>query len=308
MQITDTIIMVRPASFSYNRETAVNNYFQNPASLPNEELQLAALTQFDAMVDTLAKNGIEVIVINDTKEPVKPDAIFPNNWFTATNAGNFYIFPLHAQSRRLEKRADIVQLIERKFDVKNIIDWSEMEDQGMFLEGTGSMVMDHDNRIIYACLSPRTHMKLVERYATEMNYRAMVFTANDEEGRLIYHTNVMMCIGDEFAVLCPKAISDHTERIAVAQLLETTSHENIYITHQQMNEFAGNMLQLKNKAGDKLIVMSKRGFASLEAGQVKRLERYGTLLPIDVSIIEKVEGGSVRCMIAEVFLRKMSDE
>ena len=301
MQITNTVLMVRPAAFGYNAETATNNYFQNPSPLPDHELQKIALEQFDRMVSLLRTHGIEVIVIEDTMNPVKPDAVFPNNWFCANNH-ILSVFPMFSPARRLEKRDDILQLLSGKYRVDDVHDWSEFEAEAMYLEGTGSMVMDHEHRIIYACLSPRTHQAVVEKFAASNGYRVLIFTAHDEQERLIYHTNVMMCIGEGFAVLCPKAITDHVERIAVAQLLEATGHENIYITHEQMNAFAGNMLHLKNKAGERFIVMSKTAFDSLEKAQVEKLQAFGTLLPIDVSVIEQVEGGSARCMMAEIFL------
>ena len=302
MQITDTVLMIRPAAFGYNAETAQNNFFQKRLNLDAAELQQKALEQFNGMVDVLRCHGINVIVIDDTKEPLKPDAIFPNNWFCAHN-NLLSVFPMCAQSRRFEKRDDILKQLANDFVVDDVHDWSEFEAEALFLEGTGSMVIDHDHRIIYACLSPRTHQSLVQKFAATNNFRAIVFTAHDENARLIYHTNVMMCIGEGFAVLCPKAITDHIERIAVSQLLETTGHENIYITYEQMKAFAGNMLHLKNDKGEKFIVLSQTAFNSLDKSQVKKLQNYGTLLPINVSVIEEVEGGSVRCMMAEIFLQ-----
>ncbi len=301
MQITDTILMVRPAAFSFNEETAANNYFQQKPSISNKELQQKILQEFDAMVSLLQKHGINVMVVEDTVDPPKPDAIFPNNWFCANN-NIISVFPMFAQSRRLEKRDEILQYLSNKFIVNDVLDWSEYEAEAMYLEGTGSMVIDHESRIIYACLSPRTHKAVVEKFAATNQYKAITFTAKDENEKLIYHTNVMMCIGEGFAVLCPKAIEDDIERIAVAQLLETTGHENIYITQQQVNAFAGNMLHLKNKDGEKFIVMSQTAFNSLKEDQLEKLKQYGAILPLDVSIIEQVEGGSVRCMMAEIFL------
>jgi len=303
MQITDTVLMVRPAAFSFNEETAANNFFQQHTSDSSEALQQKALAEFDAMVSVLRKHEINVIVIDDTLQPVKPDAIFPNNWFSTNSKGIVSVFPMYAPSRRLEKRDDIIQSFAESFIVNDVQDWSEFEAEAQYLEGTGSMVMDHQNKIIYACLSPRTHKTVVEKFAATNGYRAMTFTAHDLEGREIYHTNVMMCIGEGFAVLCPKAITDHDERVAVAQLLEITGHENIYITHEQMNAFAGNMLHLKNKSGEKFIALSQTAFDSLEDEKKERLSNYGKLLPMNVSTIEQVEGGSVRCMMVEIFLQ-----
>lgn len=296
--------MIRPARFSYNPETAATNYFQQAVDLSSEELHQRAAAEFDALVDLLRHHEIEVILIDDTVSPFKPDAIFPNNWISTNAAGTVSVFPMQAASRRLEKREDVVDILKKEFVVNNVQDWSVFENDEQFLEGTGSMVIDHDNRIIYACLSPRTHQSVVEKFAEANGYRAITFTAHDENGKEIYHTNVMMCIGEDFAVLCPKAITDHTERVAVAQLLEATGHENIYITHQQMNAFAGNMLQVKNKQGKRFIAMSQNAFDILEEEQRTRLAQHGELLPVVVSTIEQVEGGSVRCMMAEIFLGK----
>lgn len=301
MQITNTVLMIRPASFGFNAETAANNFFQHDSGKSAHVLQQSALEQFDKMVELLRSNGVNVIVEEDLAEPACPDAIFPNNWFTASN-NRLSIFPMFAQSRRAEKRDDILKRLTEKYMVEDVNDWSEFEAEAMYLEGTGSMVMDHRHRIIYACLSPRTHPAVVEKFAAANGYRALTFSANDLEGRPIYHTNVMMCIGEGFAVFCPKAITDHIERIAVAQLLETTGHENIYITPDQLGAFAGNMLQLLNDKGEKLIVLSQAAFDVLSDEQKLQLENHGRLLPIDVSVIEQVEGGSVRCMMAEIFL------
>lgn len=307
MQLTDTILMVRPAGFSYNAETALTNHFQHELFLSAEQLQLQAAAEFDAMVTTLQDKGINVVVIDDTPEPIKPDAIFPNNWISTNAEGIVSVFPMQAASRRAEKRSDVIESLSQCFLISGVEDWSHYEKDEQFLESTGSMVIDHDHKIIYACLSPRTHQALVEKFAEVHGYRAITFHAHDNEGKEIYHTNVMMCIGEGFAVLCPKAITDHDERIAITQLLEATGHENISITHEQMNAFAGNMLHVKNKAGEKFIVMSQAAFNSLEEEKKEKLQQYGSLLPIDVSIIEQAEGGSVRCMIAEIFLQPQQE-
>ena len=299
-QITDTILMVRPAAFGFNPQTASSNHFQK-VSQNNEDLQKLALKEFDDMVELLKSKGIRVIVFDDTIHPVKPDAIFPNNWLSTTSEGMMHVFPMYASNRREEKRDDILHSLANLFIVNDVLDWTEYEAENMFLEGTGSMVMDHQNRIIYACLSDRTHKAMVEKFAGTNGYKAIVFNANDINGNPIYHTNVMMCLGEGFAILCPKAITDDTERIAVAQLLETTGHENIYITHEQMNAFAGNMLHVKTTTGKRIIVLSRTAQEALTLNQLERLNNYGELLPINVSTIE-MEGGSVRCMMAEIFL------
>jgi hypothetical protein len=301
VQITDTLLMVRPAAFAYNAETADTNFFQNNHAYTASELQQKVLREFDTMVHELKVREINVVVVDDTIDPIKPDAIFPNNWLTIDHNGVIDVFPMQARSRRLEKRDDILQMLTKHFLITDVIDWSEYEADALYLEGTGSMVMDHQHKIIYACLSGRTSKSLVEKYAASKGYRAITFTAHDINGKNIYHTNVMMCIGEGFAVLCPKAITDDNERIAVAQLLETTGHENIYITHDQMKSFAGNRRHVKNQHGKRFIILSKTANDVLTESQKQRLQNYGELLPIDVSVIEQVEGGSVRCMMAEMF-------
>ena len=303
MQTTDTILMVRPAAFCFNKETAANNYFQNDIALSQKQLQQKALYEFDSMVKVLRKHEIKVLVVDDTTEPIKPDAIFPNNWFNTSNSGIINIFPMFAISRRTEKRDDILDLLSKTYIVNDVLDWTEFEAENMFLEGTGSLVIDHENALLYACLSPRTHASVVEKFAKANQYKAIYFTAVDQHGKLVYHTNVMMCIGESFAVICLDAIEQEIEKIAVSQLLETTGHEVIAITLPQMKCFAGNMLEVKNKQGERFIVMSQTAFNSLQGEQKNRLEHFGVLLPIDVSTIEKVEGGSVRCMMAEIVLQ-----
>jgi hypothetical protein len=303
MQTTDTVLMVRPAAFEFNRQTAANNYFQNETEQLPEALQQQALAEFDAMVKTLQDNGVTVLVVNDTPEPVKPDAIFPNNWFSTDADGMLNIFPMFAPNRREEKREEILQALAKTYKVKEVYDWTEYEAEDMYLEGTGSMVIDHELRIVYACLSPRTHASLLQKFATVNHYKAITFHARDDKGQLIYHTNVMLSIGDGYAILCDEAIEDDVERVAVIQLLASGGRAVIPITLKQMRSFAGNVLQVKNKGGQQFIVMSQTAFHSLEEYQVKALEACGTILPIDVPTIETVNGGSVRCMMAEIFLR-----
>jgi len=304
MQVTDTILMIRPASFGYNPETAVNNFFQSRTDEVQEQLQQDALKEFDGMVQALKSNEIEVFVVNDTPEPPKPDAIFPNNWLSTSPEGIVSVFPLFAQSRRAEKRDDIIKMLEEKFIVKDLHDWTEYEPKGKFLEGTGSMVIDYDDKVIYACYSPRTDLSVLEKFANANGYRAIVFLATDKDGNAVYHTNVVMTVGEKFAILCEEAIEEEWELIAIRQLLETTEHEIIPITREQMHEFAANMLEVKNKMGENILVMSQRAFVALTAEQKKKLSGFSKLLPIAVPTIEKVEGGSVRCMMTEIFLEK----
>lgn len=296
--------MIRPACFGYNTETAVNNYFQNLPDLPIETLQAAALAEFDNMVNELRQHGIDVLVIEDSKEPPKPDAIFPNNWLSTTPDGKLFVYPMYAASRRSEKRDEILKQLNHEFVVKDVQDWSEFEAEGRFLEGTGSMVIDHENRLIYAAISERTNLSVLEKFATVNSYQAMVFLTADRQGRPVYHTNVMMALGEKFCVLCEDAIDEEWELIAVRQLLESTEHAIIPITKEQMHCFAGNMLEVKNRSGENILVMSRSAFDSLRKEQKEMLEAYAGLLPIAVPTIEQVEGGSVRCMMAEVFLER----
>jgi hypothetical protein len=305
MQITDSVLMVRPAAFGFNAETAADNYFQKHSSLPAAELHVQALEEFDRMVDTLKAKGIRVIVVDDTNEPPKPDAVFPNNWFSTTADGGFHIFPMFAKNRRLERSVPVKNVLEREFNIEHIHDWSKLELENIFLEGTGSMVMDHESRIIYACLSERTRVEALQQFSEKSGYRAMPFVAENDKG-LIYHTNVMMSIGEGFAVLCPKVISDHVERIAVAQLLETTGHENIYVEPEEMEKFTCNLLQVKNTMGKRYIVISQTAVNALPTEKIKILENHGEMIVIDVSAIESANGGSVRCMMAEIFLTRKS--
>lgn len=304
MPLASTILMVRPAAFGFNEETAANNYFQSNPGIDKEQLQQKALAEFDSMVQTLRSHGITVLVIEDSKEPPKPDAIFPNNWLSTSPGGVLSVFPMYAPSRRIEKRDEILDQLAKEFVIREVQDWGEYEAEGRFLEGTGSMVIDHDNKMIYACVSERTSLPVLEKYAAANNFQAIVFLATDKNGRPVYHTNVMMALGEGFCVLCEDAIEEEWELIAVRQLLESTGHSIIAITRDQMHQFAGNMLQVKNNDGEKYLVMSRSAFNSLRKEQKQMLEAYSTLLPIAVPTIEEVEGGSVRCMMAEMFLER----
>ena len=298
--------MVRPAAFGFNAETAANNYFQSNPNIENNELQQKALTEFDNMVQTLRSHAINVLVIEDTKEPPKPDAIFPNNWLSTSPNGLVSVFPMFAPNRRIEKREAILDQLGKEFNIHDMQDWSEYEVEGRFLEGTGSMIIDYDNKMIYACVSQRTSLSVLEKYAVANGFQAIVFLATDKNGMPVYHTNVVMTLGEGFCVLCEEAIEEEWELIAVRQLLESTNHTIIAITREQMHQFAGNMLQVKNKDGEKYLIMSQTAYTSLRKEQKQMLEAYSTLLPIAVPTIEEVEGGSVRCMMAEVFLERSS--
>lgn len=304
MPLASAILMVRPAAFGFNAETATNNFFQSNPAIGKEKVQEQALAEFDNMVQTLRGHGIEVLVIEDTREPAKPDAIFPNNWLSTSPNGILTVFPMFAPNRRIEKREEILEEISRHFVIRDLQDWSEYEAEGRFLEGTGSMIIDYENSMIYACISERTSLPLLEKYAATNNFQAIVFLATDKKGNPVYHTNVMMTLGEGFCILCEEAIEEEWELIAVRQLLESTNHSIIPISRDQMHSFAGNMLQIKNNKGEKYLIMSKAAHDSLRPEQREMLKAFSTLVAIAVPTIEQVEGGSVRCMMAELFLEK----
>lgn len=302
MPIASTILMVRPAAFGFNEETAENNHFQEDPG--NADVHVNALLEFDTMVSTLRAAGIEILVADDTQLPAKPSAIFPNNWLSTSPEGIVSVFPMYAANRRAEKRDDILQLLVQYFEVRDVQDWSEFEAEGKFLEGTGSMVIDHDNKLIYAAVSDRTSLSVLEKYAAAGGFQAIVFLATDSNGMPVYHTNVVMTLGDKFCVLCEESIEEEWELIAVRQLLESTGHSIIPITREQMHAFAGNMLLLWNDEGQHILVMSATAHDSLSKQQLTALSSYARIIPVAVPTIEKTEGGSVRCMMTEIFLKK----
>lgn len=305
MALASTLLMVRPAAFGANEQTASDNYFQQ-RNIPvnKEKIHQEALKEFENMVKILRENDIEVLVIDDTLTPAKPSAIFPNNWFSTSPGGIVSIFPMSATNRRAEKRDDIQEMLAEKFVVKELQDWSEFEVEGKFLEGTGSMVIDHDNKVIYACYSPRTDTSVLEKFVNVNDYRAFVFFATDMNGNAVYHTNVVMTLAEDFAVLCFEAIEEEWERIAIRQLLDSSGHEIIKITKDQMHQFAGNMLQVKNKKGKKFLIMGQSAHQSLTEDQKEEILAKCEMIVIPIPTIEKTEGGSVRCMMAEIFLER----
>lgn len=303
--IASTILMIRPASFGFNAETAANNVFQTASqTLTQKEVQQKAAQEFDNFTDTLRKKKIDVIVVEDTLVPPKPDAVFPNNWFCTLSDGTVCVFPMFAANRRIEKRDDLLHMLAENFKVRDVEDWSEYEAEHLFLEGTGSMIIDHEYKIIYACLSPRTNKTVLEKFAHAHGYKAMLFHSRDENETDVYHTNVIMHLGEDYAVICMESIPEETERIAVSQLLISTGHEIIPITFGQVRKYAGNMLQVKNAKGKKFTILSRSAYISLTREQKQILNYHTTLLPVDINTIESIGGGSVRCMMAEIFLEK----
>ncbi len=298
--------MVRPASFGFNPDTKDTNSFQSKDSGFNEtEIQTKALAEFDTFVKTLRRNHVEVMVIEDTNTPTKPDAIFPNNWISMSHTGEITLFPMAAPNRRLERRADIVNKLTEHFEVYHTTDLSSHENERRYLEGTGSIVFDHRSRVAYACISERTHPALFETFCESINYTPLPFTALNQDNIPIYHTNVMMCIGTNMAVICRESIKDEKERQQVFCKLHSTGHEIFDISLEQMSQFAGNMLEVTNTRGEKLLVMSTQAFKSLKKEQVSTLERYVRIVHSPIYTIEKIGGGSARCMMAEIFLKSL---
>jgi len=301
MQSTSNLLMIRPVSFGYNEQTASSNTFQSQ-SADQQLVQVKALAEFDGLVKVLRDNGVSVTVIEDTLEPHTPDSIFPNNWVSFHDNGDVFTYPMQAENRRLERREDIITELEDNFEVKHVIDLSRFEHQGQFLEGTGSMALDRDNKIAYACLSPRTSQEVLDTFCKQTEYKSVTFHAFDQNDFAIYHTNVMMCVGSNFSVACLDSITDDTEKEEFIHSLKNTGKQIINISFDQMTHFAGNMLEVKNHAGETLIVMSKSAFNALNFQQKAVLSSFGKLIYADISTIETNGGGSARCMIAEVHL------
>ncbi|WP_437822767.1 citrulline utilization hydrolase CtlX [Tenacibaculum mesophilum] len=308
-QTTNTILMVRPANFRMNEQTAVNNYYQQELSgmLP-ASINVKAQEEFDAFVGKLRAVGVSVVVTEDTKEPNTPDALFPNNWISFHENGDVAIYPMFAENRRLERREDVLEKLEEKgFVIENVVDYSEAEEEGIFLEGTGSMILDRYNRKAYCALSPRADEELFIEFCEDFEYTPVIFTANQTvKGRreAIYHTNVMMCVAESFAVVCLDSIDDKKEKKNVLKHLKSDGKEVIAISEQQVTQFAGNMLQVKGVNDERYLVMSSSAFNSLNPNQIKAIEKHCKILHSSLETIEICGGGSARCMMAEVFLPK----
>jgi len=293
--------MIRPVNFSFNAETAVNNAFQSAAANDNDA-QKKALEEFEGFAALLKNNGVDVTVIDDTPDPYTPDSIFPNNWVSFHGDGTVCLYPMYAQNRRLERKPEVLQQISRKFDVRATLDFSGYEQQGLFLEGTGSMVLDRDKKIAYAGLSPRTDQSVLLDFCNRMGYTPKSFTAVDGKGSSIYHTNVVMCVADRYAVVCLSSIPDPIERENLVGTISKSGKDIVDISLSQLNQFAGNMLQVQNDKGEKFLVMSSQAYASLEPEQISRLTSFNRILHAPLTTIETNGGGSARCMLAEIFL------
>lgn len=307
-QITNTILMVRPVNFRMNEQTAVNNYFQEDLALKQQEINAQAQAEFDRFVEVLRAKGINVIVVEDTPDPDTPDSIFPNNWVSFHADGTVGLYPMFAKNRRLERREDILARLEDEgFRIEQVMDYTSAEEDELFLEGTGSILLDRVNKIAYCALSDRADEQLFIEFCEDFEYSPVIFTANqtvDGKRMPIYHTNVMMCLAETFSVICLDTIDDAKERKHVVTQLKKSGKEIIEITEAQMHHFAGNMLQLKGGDGTPYLVMSTAAYESLKPEQVKRIEEHCEILHSSLHTIETCGGGSARCMMAEVFLPK----
>jgi hypothetical protein len=299
-QITSNVLMIRPVSFNFNEQTADSNKFQSKGT--EENINFSAQLAFDQFVEQLVLRGINVMVIDDTPEPFTPDSIFPNNWISMHHSGKVILYPMEAPNRRAERRKDILDKLKEKYDLNVVLDFTHFEEENKFLEGTGSLVLDRMNRVAFASISSRTNPEVLAAWQKQMNYDLVTFNAFDQNQHAIYHTNVVMCMGDTFCVICLESISDLDERFAIKQKIENLGKEVIEISLAQMNEFAGNMLLLKNKNEKKFLVMSDRAFNSLTKKQIELLEDYAEIIHPDLGVIETYGGGSARCMIAEIHL------
>ena len=303
-QLASRVLMIRPARFESNPLTAASNRFQGKSGASPAEQQAAAEREFDGLVAALRAAGIDVVVVEDTPEPHTPDSIFPNNWISMHADGRVVLYPMEAENRRTERRSDIIEQLHDTIglQVAEVVDLTAHEKKGHYLEGTGSMVLDRANRIAYACLSSRTHLDALGDFAQRMGYEVVAFDAVDSDGVPIYHTNVLMNVGEDLAVICDEAIPREDQREAVLARLRDTGHEVISLSYEQLHAFAGNMLELRNADGERITAMSQQAYDSLSPGQRERLAANGRIVSAPIDSIEQSAGGSVRCMLAEVHL------
>ena len=307
-QITNNLIMIRPKHFNFNIETAENNHFQKKDErLSNEKILKKATSEFDKMVLQLLKNKIDVTVFEDKKEIITTDSVFPNNWISFHQNGLVFIYPMFSENRRKEKRKDILEKLDNEYEIKKIIDFSSYETDSIFLEGTGSMVLDRQHKICYASISERTNKLALKDFCKKASYEPIIFKSYQKVGakkKLIYHTNVMMCVAEEYVLICLDLVHNKDEKKNIINTIQKTKKEIIEISEKQCNSFAGNTLQVSNIKNDKFLVMSNSAHDSLEKEQRIKLLKYNKIIHSDLTLIEKLGGGSARCMIAENFLQK----
>ena len=294
------ILMVRPFQFYFNQQTAANNFFQSNINIENaNEL---AIAEFDAMVEKLRAHQIKVNVVQDTKDPSTPDSIFPNNWVSTHTNGTLCLYPMYAENRRAERKSSVIEFLQSNYKIENTLDLTDLEKEGIFLEGTGSMVLDHQNKIAYGCLSERLDKNAFNEWCDKMQFKPIAFKAVDDKAQPIYHTNVLMCMANQFVVICSDSIPNEQERQMLLDSFARTNKEVIEISQDQLNHFAGNMLQVFDITEKPHLIMSEQAYKSLHTAQLKSLEKYNPLLPISIPTIEALGGGSTRCMMAEIYL------
>ena len=294
------ILMVRPFQFYFNQQTAANNFFQSNINIENaNEL---AIAEFDAMVEKLRAHQIKVNVVQDTKDPSTPDSIFPNNWVSTHTNGTLCLYPMYAENRRAERKSSVIEFLQSNYKIENTLDLTDLEKEGIFLEGTGSMVLDHQNKIAYGCLSERLDKEAFISWCDKMQFKPITFKAVDDKAQPIYHTNVLMCMGNQFVVICLDSIPNEQERQMLLDSFARTNKEVIEISQDQLNHFAGNMLQVFDITEKPHLIMSEQAYKSLHTAQLKSLEKYNPLLPISIPTIEALGGGSTRCMMAGIYL------
>ncbi len=305
-QCTDTILMVRPANFGFNPETANNNVFQqNNQSRSIKEIVDLAMQEFDELVRRLRTAGIRVVVIEDTVQPRKTDAVFPNNWFTTHMDGRIILYPMYSPNRRLERRNDIIDQLRQTYEVDEVKSYAAHEHRGAILEGTGSMILDRPNKLIYACLSQRTDLRLLDQLSMDLGgFEVVAFVAVDDQNIPYYHTNVIMTLGDDLAIICLESIENASERSMVVEKLKSTGKVIIDISRDQVLKYCGNMLQVNNTTGEQYMIMSQSAKDNLTPSQLSQIESYVTIISSPLDIIEEYGGGSARCMLAELFLPK----
>lgn len=309
-QTTNTLLMIRPVAFRMNEQTAVNNHFQKSLDgLLPATVNAKAQEEFDNYVQKLRAVGINVIVVDDTVKPDTPDSIFPNNWISFHENGDVALYPMFAENRRLERREDILDLLEeRGFKIENIVDYTSAEEDNLYLEGTGSILLDRENEIAYCALSPRADEELFIEFCEDFHYDPVIFeafqTLPNGERKYIYHTNVMMCLAETFAVVCADCIDDKAEQKNVLKRLKNSGKEVILISEEQVNNFAGNMLQVRGTNDELFLIMSNLAYQSLKKDQIAKIEKHCKIIHSNLDTIELCGGGSARCMMAEVFLPK----
>jgi hypothetical protein len=305
-QAPSSVLMVRPSSFGFNPQTADTNAFQQDVIGSDLDSFNKALREFNTMVDILTAHDIDIIVVEDTAEAHKPDAIFPNNWISFHEDGRIILYPMLAENRRLERTIPVIENIKSKFNVTEVLDFSGYELKHQFLEGTGSVVFDYVNKIAYACRSARTHETVLADLCNKIGFKPILFDAVDENGQPIYHTNVLMCVGTNFAVVCLDAIRKDEDQELLLQMLMNTQHKVVSISYEQMRSFAGNIIEVLTKAGEPMILISEKAFYSLLPGQLDAISKYAEPIPLSIQTIEQYGGGSVRCMVASIFNKKLN--